>query len=76
MFIPHMTSTKMKMNIFLTFFNSYVKECTYAKIFVMGDLNAEISDDKSLFGQHLKQFCHDSKLILSSMKFLPVDSYT
>ena len=60
----------------LAFLNSYIKECTYANIFVMGDLNADISDDKSLFGQHLKQFCHDSKLILSSMKFLPVDSYT
>ncbi|CAJ1050753.1 uncharacterized protein LOC114150994 [Xyrichtys novacula] len=42
----------------------------------MGDLNADISDDKSLFGWHLMQFCHDSKLVLSSKKFLPVDSFT
>lgn len=42
----------------------------------MGDLNADISDDKSLFGQHSIQFCKDSKLVLSSKNILPVDSYT
>lgn len=60
----------------LAFLNSYIKECTYANIFVMGDLNPDISDDKSLFGQHLLQFCQDSKLVLSSMNFLPAGSYT
>ena len=27
----------------------------------MGDMNADISDEKSLFGQHLIRFCQDSK---------------
>lgn len=42
----------------------------------MGDFNADISDEKSMFGQHLTQFCQDKKLQLSSKAFLSSDTYT
>ena len=42
----------------------------------MGDMNADISEEKSLFGQQLIRFCQDSKLALSSKILLPVDRYT
>ena len=42
----------------------------------MGDLNADISDEKSLFGRHLIQFCHDNKLILTSSVLLPATTFT
>ena len=44
-----------------------IKENAYTFIFIVGDMNADISDKKSLFGQHFcVQFCEDSKLVLSS----------
>ncbi|KAL7369456.1 hypothetical protein ABVT39_012473 [Epinephelus coioides] len=42
----------------------------------MRDLNADISDRKSVFGRYLVEFCHDNKLLLSSKIHLPTDSYT
>ena len=42
----------------------------------MGNMNADISDAKSLFGRHLTQYCHDNKLILSSRVLLPASSFT
>ena len=60
----------------LAFIGSYIRESEYTSIFVLGDLNADISDTNSLFGQHLTQFCKDNKVILSSKELLPADSYT
>lgn len=37
----------------LAFMRSFIKEIECACIFIMGDMNADISDDNSLFGQHL-----------------------
>ena len=45
-------------------------------IFVIGDMNADVTDANSSFGKHLAQFCTDSGLILSSKVLLPNDSYT
>lgn len=39
-------------------------------------MNADIADDKSLFAVHLKQFCDEKSLILSSQVLLPKESYT
>lgn len=39
-------------------------------------MNADISDIKSLFGQHLIRFCKENKLMLSSQILMPEDSYT
>lgn len=60
----------------LAFIGSNIRESEYQSIFVLGDLNADISDTNSLFGQHLTQFCNDSKVMLSTKELLPVDSYT
>lgn len=60
----------------LAFINSFIKETAYICILIVGDMNADISDEKSLFGQHLEQFCQDSKMIFSSKVLLPADSYT
>ncbi len=60
----------------LGFISSLIKENAYTCIFIVDDMNADISGKKSLFSQHLVQFCEDSKLVLSSKVLLPVDSYT
>ena len=43
---------------------------------MVGDLNADISDNKSLFGKCLLNFCNDNNLILASKSLLPEKSYT
>ena len=47
-----------------------------SEFYVVGDWNADISDDNSLFANHLKFFCSDNNYILSSLDYLPPDSYT
>lgn len=37
----------------LAFIGSFIKESECTCIFVIGDMNADISDGNSLFGQHL-----------------------
>jgi hypothetical protein len=37
----------------LGFISLYIKENAYTCIFIVGNMNADISDKKSLFGQHL-----------------------
>lgn len=58
----------------LAFLSSFIKESVYTSIFIIGDMNANISDHNSLFGQHFIGFCQNSKLVLSSQKWLPIDS--
>lgn len=66
----------MKMTINrLAFRSLYIKETANTCIFIVGDMNADISNEKSLFGQHLEQFCQDSKMILSSKVLLSADSH-
>ena len=60
----------------LAFIGSFIEESAYTNIYVMGDMNADVADDKSIFGQRLIQFCQDNKLVLSSKILLPVESYT
>ena len=60
----------------LAFINAFIEENEYTSVYIMGDFNAAISDGKSLFGQHLIQFCNDNKLILSSRVLLPAASFT
>ena len=42
----------------------------------MGDYNADISDDTSLFANHLYDACKEHGLSLSSKTFLPPNSFT
>ena len=60
----------------LAFIMSFIQDNPSICIYVVGDLNADISDANSLFGNHLIQFCSDSGLILSSKVLLPNNSYT
>ncbi|KAL7369458.1 hypothetical protein ABVT39_022833, partial [Epinephelus coioides] len=60
----------------LAFIGSFIEENECTRIYVMGDLNADISDRKSVFGRYLVEFCHDNKLLLTSKIHLPTDSYT
>ncbi len=45
-------------------------------VFVVGDINSDISDNRSLFGNHLQNFCQDQGFTLSSKQLLPPDSFT
>lgn len=44
-------------------------------MFVTGDMNVDIADVKSVFAKHLKQFCVDSGIVLSSRELLPDEFY-
>ena len=45
-------------------------------ITIIGDWNADVSNDKHQFGNYLNQFCSDIGLIISSELKLPEDSFT
>ena len=49
-------------------------DCTCISIFAAW--NADISNEYHLFGKHVKQFCNDTGLALSSQLKLPGDSFT
>ena len=55
---------------------SFIEDNASTCIYVVGDMNSDISDVNSSFAKHLKQFCTDSGLILSSKLLLPNESYT
>jgi len=60
----------------LAFVGSFIQDNASTCIFVVGDMNADISDANSLFADHLMHFCADSGLMLSSKVILPNNSYT
>ena len=49
-------------------------DCTC--ISILGDWNSDISDRTSLFGNHVRMFCTENNLILSSIFFLVAHSLT
>lgn len=49
----------------LAFINSFIQNNTSSSVYVIGDMNADISDRNSLFANHMAQFCQDN-FILSS----------
>ena len=55
---------------------SFIQDNLSTCIYVVGDLNADVSDVNSLFANHLMQFCCDSGLTLSSKMLLPENSFT
>ena len=60
----------------LAYINSFVEELGTSCVFIVGDLNSDISDPQSAFSNHLQQYCRDSDLILSSKVLLPTNSFT
>ena len=49
---------------------------TAVVVYVVGDMNSDISDASSPFAHHLIRFCEDNNFTLSSKIMLPADSYT
>lgn len=75
----HISVLRMKIFIYLSrlaFLNSFIDEHHFTSVYVVGDMNADISDGHSLFAKHMCQFCDDNSFILSSQLLLPADSYT
>lgn len=55
---------------------SFIQDNASTCFFIVGDMNADVSDGSALFAKHLMQFCFDNGLILSSKVLLPDSSYT
>lgn len=60
----------------LAFVNAFIEDYGSTCTYVVGDFNADISKDNSLFAKQLLQFCYANNLIIWSKMFLPVKSYT
>ena len=58
----------------LVFLSSTIEELDC--ITIIGDWNADVSNDIHQFGNYLNQFCSDIGLIISSELKLPEDSFT
>lgn len=58
------------------FINSFIYDNHSTSVYVVGDMNADLSDRWSLFAKHMLQFCDDNNLTLSSQVLLPADSYS
>ena len=55
---------------------SILSELDTTCVSILGDWNAVISDDSSIFAGHLMQFCSDTGLLLSDEVNLPSDTFT
>ena len=55
---------------------SFIQDNASTCFFIVGDMNADVSDGSSIFANHLMQFCSDNGLVLSSKLLLPDSSYT
>lgn len=60
----------------LAFIEAFIEDNSSTCVFVIGDFNADLSDNSSLFGNHLVHFCEENNLIVSSRIFLPNTSFT
>ena len=60
----------------LGFLAATIEELDCTCITIIGDWNADVSNDKHQFGNYLNQFCSDIGLIISSELKLPEDSFT
>ncbi len=52
-----------------------VDELDSSCVYIIGDMNADIGDDRSTFANHLQHFCVENGFVLSSQMRLPQDSY-
>ena len=60
----------------LAFINYFISDNHSTSVLVVDDMNADLTDKRSLFAKHMLQFCDDNNLIVSSQMFLPADSYS
>lgn len=56
--------------------NSFISASSSTSVFIVADMNADLSDQGSLFAKHMLQFCDDNNLVISSHKLLPAGSYS
>ena len=56
--------------------NTIIDELDCTCISILGDWNSDISNMTSLFGNHVRLFCTENNLILSSEHFLPGGTFT
>ena len=55
----------------LAFVQSFIEDNDSSCIYVLGDYNADLSDNKSLFAKHMIRFTSDTNLVISSKVLLP-----
>ena len=63
------------LNVF-GFLAATIEELDCTCIIIIGDWNADVSNDKHQFGNYVNKFCSDIGLIISSELKLPEDSFT
>ncbi len=51
--------------------SSFIEELETTCVYIVGDLNSNVSDNNSLFTSHLHNICGDNDIILSSEDILP-----
>ena len=77
--MPCMSTQSINDDVFiecLGFLAATIEELDCTCITIIGDWNADVSNDKHQFGNYLNQFCSDIGLIISSELKLPEDSFT
>ena len=60
----------------LAFINAFIQDNSICSVYVVGDMNADITDSNSLFAKHLTCFSEDNNFTLSSRVLLPAYIYT
>lgn len=60
----------------LAIIRSFMQNEKSNSVYVMGGINADISDKNPVFAKNLNHFSTDLSLILSSRELLPASSYT
>ena len=60
----------------LAHISTIVDELDTTCVYVVGDYNADMSDNRSLFANHMANFCQENGFVLSSVQMLPLDSFT
>lgn len=65
-----------RMYISTSWLMSFIQDNASTCVFIVGDMNANVSDGNSLFSNQLLQCCSGNGLFLSSKMLLPKNSYT
>lgn len=60
----------------LALISTSIKNDKYCSVYVIGDMNVDITDKNSTFAKHMDHFCTDNTFILCSGELLSAESYT
>ncbi len=60
----------------LLMFGTFIEGLYTTSVYIIGDLNADVSDDHSLFSAHMHNVCGDIDLVVSDEAMLPNNSFT